>query len=191
MIPLCEPLRPEWAEATGVLGPLVSRNQLTKVCRLVNEAVAAGARLLTGGQRPASKPRGFYYEPTILLVDPARHDIWRTEVFGPVLTVASFSTEAEAIRMANDSQFGLAAAVMSADEARCSRVAAAFEAGTVWVNCSQPCFYTAPWGGFKRSGIGRELGEWGLDNYLETKQVLSYVSPSPLGWYAMPLRSKL
>lgn len=81
-------------------------------------------------------------------------------------------------------------AVLSADTARCERVAAAFQAGIVWVNCSQPCFAQSPWGGFKRSGIGRELGEWGLDNYLEVKSVMTYVSPNPLGWYTMP-QSKL
>ena len=80
--------------------------------------------------------------------------------------------------------------MLSADTARCERVAAAFQAGIVWVNCSQPCFAQSPWGGFKRSGIGRELGEWGLDNYLEVKSVMTYVSPNPLGWYTMP-QSKL
>ncbi|KAL1527643.1 hypothetical protein AB1Y20_009029 [Prymnesium parvum] len=185
-IPLCEPLKPQWAEATGVLGPLVSRAQHQKVSRLVYEATADGAECLTGGKRPWSRSKGFYYEPTILRVDPSRHEIWRTEVFGPVLSVATFSTEAEAIKLANDTSFGLAAAVLSADEGRCARVANSMEAGIVWINCSQPCFVQAPWGGFKRSGIGRELGQWGLDNYLEVKQVTSYVSNNPLGWYTMP-----
>ncbi|KAL3916376.1 MAG: hypothetical protein SGPRY_006845, partial [Prymnesium sp.] len=104
-IPFCEPLKPEWAEATGVLGPLVSRAQLQKVSRLVYEATAAGAECLTGGKMPWSRSKGFYYEPTILRVDPARHEIWRTEVFGPVLSVATFSTETEAIKLANDTSF--------------------------------------------------------------------------------------
>ncbi len=82
------------------------------------------------------------------------------------------------LRLANDSQFGLAAAVMSADPARCQRVSRGLRAGIVWVNCSQPTFTQAPWGGYKQSGIGRELGVWGLDNYLETKQVTEYLSDS-------------
>ena len=78
---------------------------------------------------------------------------------------------------------GLAAAVMSADGERCERVAAAFRAGIVWINCSQPTFTEAPWGGYKQSGIGRELGRWGLDNYLETKQITRLVSDEAWGWY--------
>ena len=94
--------------------------------------------------------------------------------------------------MANSTTYGLAAAVISADEGCCARVAKALQAGIVWVNCSQPCFCDAPWGGYKRSGIGRELGEAGLFNYLETKQVTRYVSDKPLGWYSLPPpRSKL
>ena len=103
-----------------------------------------------------------------------------------VLCVASFETEAEAVQLANSTNFGLAAAVISSDLPRCRRVAAALQAGIVWVNCSQPCFATAPWGGFKRSGSGRELGESGLHAYLEAKQVTTYVSEAPLGWYSMP-----
>ena len=85
--------------------------------------------------------------------------------------------------MANNSRFGLAAAVMSKDIPRCKRVAKAFRAGIVWINCSQPTFCEAPWGGYKQSGIGRELGKWGLNNYLETKQITSYNSDEAWGWY--------
>ncbi|MNP69917.1 Betaine aldehyde dehydrogenase [compost metagenome] len=85
--------------------------------------------------------------------------------------------------MANDSPFGLAAAVMTKDQPRAERVSNALRAGIVWVNCSQPTFTEAPWGGYKQSGLGRELGKWGLDNYLETKQVTSFVSSEPWGWY--------
>ena len=94
--------------------------------------------------------------------------------------------EQEAIDLANDSRFGLAAAVMSKDDIRAERVAAAFRAGIVWINCSQPTFTEAPWGGYKESGIGRELGRWGLDNYLETKQITRFVSEDPWGWYIKP-----
>ena len=114
-------------------------------------------------------------------------EIWTTEVFGPVLSVATFETEEEALRLANDSHYGLAAAVISANGPRCRRVASALQAGIVWVNCSQPAFCDAPWGGYKRSGVGRELGEAGLFNYLELKQVTTYTATSkPLGWYTLP-----
>ena len=100
-----------------------------------------------------------------------------------MVCVKSFKTEDEAIELANDSRFGLAAAVMSKDQERCDRVAKAFRAGIVWVNCSQPTFVEAPWGGYKQSGIGRELGEWGFNNYLETKQVTQFTSEESWGWY--------
>nr|GEZ84770.1 betaine aldehyde dehydrogenase [Tanacetum cinerariifolium] len=92
----------------------------------------------------------------------------------------------EAIELANDTQYGLGAAVISNDLDRCDRVSRAFDAGIVWVNCSQPCFCQAPWGGKKRSGFGRELGEWGLDNYLSVKQVTRYISNDAWGWYTPP-----
>ncbi|HXV31217.1 MAG TPA: aldehyde dehydrogenase family protein, partial [Sinorhizobium sp.] len=94
-----------------------------------------------------------------------------------------FSTEEQAIELANDSRFGLAAAVMSKDNIRAERVAAAFRAGIVWINCSQPTFTEAPWGGYKESGIGRELGRWGLENYLETKQITRFAAGEKWGWY--------
>lgn len=106
--------------------------------------------------------------------------------------IRHYETEAEAIRLVNDSRFGLAAAVMSADDARCERVASASRAGIVWINCSQPTFTEAPWGGYKSSGIGRELGRWGLENYLETKQITRLVSDEPWAWYLKrpsPMRS--
>ncbi|MFL9943855.1 aldehyde dehydrogenase family protein [Paraburkholderia graminis] len=114
---------------------------------------------------------------------PLDSDAWVEEIFGPVVCVRPFETEHEAVRLANDSRFGLAAAVMSKDNARAERVAAALRAGIVWINCSQPTFTEAPWGGYKQSGIGRELGRWGLDNYLETKQITKLVSEEPWGWY--------
>jgi len=188
-IPIVAPLDPAYADATGVLGPLVSAAQLAKVSSLVDRAKQQGAEVLTGGRRPPGHDRGYFYEPTVLRVKPGRDEIWETEVFGPVLAVATFEDEAAAVSLANDSAFGLAAAVLSDDAARRQRVAAVLRAGIVWVNCSQPAFVQLPWGGFKRSGVGRELAEYGLNNYLEPKQICEYVSPQPLGWY--PLPSKL
>jgi len=166
-----------------LLGPLVNQSQYDKVLAAIARGVADGAMLLTGGKRPNGFDKGYYLEPTIF--SDVTHDswIWNEEIFGPVVCIKSFKDEDEAVRLANDSRFGLAAAVMSQDLVRCERVAKAFKAGIVWVNCSQPTFVQAPWGGVKQSGIGRELGQWGFDNYLETKQITSYDNTNPWGWY--------
>jgi betaine-aldehyde dehydrogenase len=168
------------------LGPLVSRAQHEKVLGFIERARKEKIPLLTGGGRPAGFERGWFVEPTIFADVPVTSELWREEVFGPVLAVRTFREEDEAVRLANDTPFGLAAAVMSADLERCRRVARRFRAGIVWINCSQPTFSQAPWGGMKQSGIGRELGEWGLANYLEVQQITSYDSAAPWGWYLEP-----
>ena len=164
-----------------LLGPLVSREQYHKVLRFIDSARADGVEMLCGGD--AGMDKGYFVRPTVLLEPPLNHPVWSDEIFGPVLAVKRFRTEAEAVQLANQSRFGLAAAVMSADQDRCARVANAMRAGIVWINCSQPTFSQAPWGGMKQSGIGRELGHWGLHNYLETKQVTRYQASEPWGWY--------
>ncbi|KGJ08337.1 aldehyde dehydrogenase family protein (plasmid) [Paracoccus versutus] len=165
-----------------LLGPLVNKSQYEDVLRHIDRAVEQGATVACGGRHDGFD-RGFWVAPTVLTDTAPDSDAWVEEIFGPVVCIRPFDTEDEAIRLANDSRFGLAAAVMSADETRCERVARAFRAGIVWINCSQPTFTEAPWGGYKQSGIGRELGRWGLDNYLETKQITSFVSKEPWGWY--------
>lgn len=170
-------------EKGTLLGPLVNRGQYEDVLRHIARAVEQGATVACGGRRPAGMNTGYYLEPTVLTDVPLDSDAWVEEIFGPVVCLRPFDTEEEAVALANDSRFGLAAAVMSADDARCERVAKAFRAGIVWINCSQPTFTEAPWGGYKQSGVGRELGRWGLDNYLETKQITRLVSDDPWGWY--------
>ncbi len=172
--------------ADTLLGPLVSEGQYHKVLDAIEQARRDGATLLCGGKRPADLSKGWFIEPTIFTDVPVDSVLWCEEVFGPVLAVRTFSDEADAIRQANHSQYGLAAAVMSRDTARCQRVARALRVGIVWINCSQPTFVQAPWGGYKHSGIGRELGEWGFGNYLETKQITEYTSNEPWGWYQRP-----
>ncbi|MFC3076247.1 aldehyde dehydrogenase family protein [Shinella pollutisoli] len=169
-----------------LLGPLVSKGQYDKVLAAIERGKAEGATVAGGGRRPAGLNTGYFLEPTILTDMPETSAVWTEEIFGPVVCVKPFRDEAEAIRMANDSRFGLAAAVMSKDRARCERVAKAFRAGIVWINCSQPTFTEAPWGGYKQSGIGRELGRWGLSNYLEVKQITAFESDEPWGWYIKP-----
>jgi len=166
------------------LGPLISRQQHRQVCASIERGLADGATLIVGGTAPpAHCPSGYFLQPTILADLKPEHWIWNEEVFGPVLCVMPFDTEQEALALANNSRYGLAAAVMSKDLARCERVARQLRAGIVWINCSQPTFVEAPWGGFKQSGIGRELGRWGYENYLEIKQITSYVSNQSWGWY--------
>lgn len=164
------------------LGPLVSRPQYDKVLAYM-EAGKSEATLVTGGGRPAGFNAGYFVEPTIFADVTPEARIWKEEIFGPVLAVATFDTEDEALALANTTEFGLAAAVMTRDLERAHRVADRFEAGVVWINCSQPNFLEPPWGGMKKSGIGRELGTWGLMNFLEPKQITSYESTDPWGWY--------
>lgn len=166
-----------------LLGPLVNRTQYDKILQAVARGQEEGATLLYGGTRPADCNSGYFLTPAIFADVPVNSWIWKEEIFGPVVCVRPFDDEAEALKSANDSRFGLAAAVMSKDLLRAERVARRLRAGIVWVNCSQPTFTEAPWGGYKQSGIGRELGEWGLNNYLETKQITRYDSDQPWGWY--------
>ncbi|CBI15092.3 unnamed protein product, partial [Vitis vinifera] len=163
------------------LGPVVSRGQYEKLSEFISTATSEDGTVLCGGGCPQHLKRGFFIEPTIISDVTTSMQIWREEVFGPVLCVKTLSTEDEAIELANDSSYALAGAVISDDLERCDRVSKALNAGIVWVNCSQPCFYQAPWGGNKRSGFGRELGPWGLDNYLNVKQVTQYISSEPWG----------
>ena len=166
-----------------LLGPLVSKHQHEQIVATIEGARKAGATVACGGTRPEGLEKGYYLSPTVLTDVPLDSHAWTEEIFGPVVCIRPFRTEGEAIELANDSRFGLAAAVMSKNEVRAERVARAFRAGIVWINCSQPTFTEAPWGGYKESGIGRELGRWGLDSYLETKQITKYVTDKPWGWY--------
>ncbi|XP_042499349.1 betaine aldehyde dehydrogenase 1, chloroplastic-like [Macadamia integrifolia] len=173
------------------LGPVVSEGQYEKIKKFIQTATSEGATVLCGGNRPQHLKKGYFIEPTIITDVDTSMQIWKEEVFGPVLCVKTFSNEDEAIELANDTHYGLAAAVISNDLERCERVTKAFQAGIVWVNCSQPCFCQAPWGGIKRSGFGRELGEGGIENYLSVKQVTQYISDEPWGWYPAPSNPKL
>jgi betaine-aldehyde dehydrogenase len=161
--------------APGVrMGPLVSRAQFDRVRGHIEQGIADGARLVTGGGRPADAPeQGFFIAPTIFTDVPPTSALWRDEIFGPVLCLRAFDTEEQAVDMANDSDYGLVATVVSADEARGERVARALEAGVVWVNTPQLIYPQTSWGGYKRSSIGRELGPFGLAAFQEIKQVLT------------------
>lgn len=171
-------------DAPGVkLGPVVSKTQYDKVMAAIEAGKATDARLVTGGGRPKGMDLGYYIAPTIFADVPVDAAIWRDEIFGPVVCINSFETEEEALRLANDSPFGLAGAVMSDDLERCERVASKLRAGIIWINCSQPTFTQVPWGGYKFSGIGRELGTAGFMGFRETKQITRYDNSQSWGWY--------
>jgi betaine-aldehyde dehydrogenase len=155
------------------MGPLTSGAQYERVSRAIAEGRASGARLVAGGTSPLSPGQpGYFLRPTIFTDVPAESPLWRDEIFGPVLCVRAFDTEDEAIAAANDTRYGLVATVATRDTARGERVAAALEAGVVWLNAPQVIFPQTSWGGYKQSSLGRELGPFGLAAYQEIKQVL-------------------
>jgi len=164
------------------MGPLVSKEQYDRVTSYVEVGKTEG-KLAAGGGRPAGLAKGYYVAPTIFYDVSNSARIAREEIFGPVAAVIPFSDEADAIRIANDTPYGLAAAVWSRDIYRAFRVVKALRAGIVWVNHMQPTYVEAPWGGYKQSGFGRELGPWGIEEYLETKQVFVNLNEQPIGWY--------
>ena len=164
------------------MGPLVSKEQFDRV-RSYQDIGKSEAKLAAGGGRAVGFSKGYYVEPTIFYDVDNSARISREEIFGPVATVIPFKDEADAIRIANDTPYGLAAAVWSRDIFRAFRVVKALRAGIVWVNHMQPTYVEAPWGGFKQSGFGRELGPWGIEEYLETKQVHINLNEQPIGWY--------
>ncbi len=156
-------------DPTTTIGPMTTKAQHAKVLGYAERGRSDRLRLLTGGGEPKEPGRGWFVEPTIFADVPAASPLWREEIFGPVLCIRTFGSEAEAVALANDSDFGLVATVVGTDETRTERVADAMEAGHVWINSPQAIFVETSWGGFKASGIGRELGPWGLSSYLEVK----------------------
>lgn len=167
------------------MGALVSEEHMQRVLAYIQSGIDEGASLVCGGERytEGDCAKGYYVRPTIF--DNCTDDmkIVQEEIFGPVVTIQTFRTEEEAVAMANNTIYGLAGAVFTTDGARALRVIKELRAGITWINCYNPCFNEAPWGGYKRSGIGRELGVHGLEEYQEVKQININLHPGVVGWY--------
>ncbi|MFD5118209.1 aldehyde dehydrogenase [Streptomyces sp. NPDC058385] len=161
-------------DETTDIGPTIHTRQLEKIDGFVQRALAAGARAVIGGRRG----EGQYYAPTLLTDVAQDSEIVQEEVFGPVLTLQTFTDEDEAVRLANDTRFGLAATVATGDRGRAERVTDRLVAGTVWVNCFFVRDLQAPFGGSRHSGVGREGGTWSFDFYCDLKNTVT----APKGW---------
>ncbi len=155
------------------MGPVISAAHRKKIESYFEIAREEKATIKYGGSRPAQPPHpgGYFIQPTLITDCSASMRIVQEEVFGPVITVEKFSDEAEAIKLANDTVYGLSAGFFTKDKERAKRVSAALRFGTVWINDFNIYFASAPWGGYKQSGIGRELGRAGLDEYFELKHI--------------------
>ncbi|WP_330358085.1 aldehyde dehydrogenase family protein [Streptomyces chartreusis] len=166
-------------------GPLSSAAHREKVESYIAVGREEGARLVTGGSRPddPALSHGFFLLPTIFADCDRSMRIVREEVFGPVVTVERFRTEDEAIELANDTRYGLAGGVWTSDASRAQRVAQRLRHGTVWINDFHPYLPQAEWGGFGRSGVGRELGPTGLREYQEAKHIYQNLAPARSGWF--------
>jgi betaine-aldehyde dehydrogenase len=157
-------------EAGTEMGPLTTAPQYRKVVAALERAETSHLRCLTGG-KALHQGGGFFVLPTVYDDVPVENPVWTEEIFGPVLAIRRFQNETEAIALANRSDFGLVATIITSDPERAERVAAEIDAGHVWVNSVQVIFPQTAWGGFKASGIGRELGPWGLHSFTGVKHI--------------------
>ena len=167
------------------MGPLISKEHLEKVSTYVDNGVKEGATLLIGGSKPKNTTleKGFFYLPTVLTDCTTDMAVVQDEGFGPVITVERFKTEDEAIKLANDSVYGLSGGVWTQDLAKAERCVNKMRMGTVWINDVNNYFPQAPWGGYKQSGFGRELGTTGLEEYQEQKHIFTNLKPEAMNWF--------
>ncbi|WP_261623420.1 aldehyde dehydrogenase family protein [Nesterenkonia marinintestina] len=168
-------------------GSLISAAHRDLITKYVEDGVAEGARLRAGGHWGGEEHSGgYFYAPTVLDQVERGMSVLVEEGFGPIITVETFSTEEQAVTLANDTEYGLAGAVWSSDRGTAHRVASRLRHGTIWINDYHPYVPQAEWGGFKQSGVGRELGLAGLEEYRETKHIWENTEPAPAGDFADP-----
>ncbi|BCZ82720.1 aldehyde dehydrogenase [Paraburkholderia terrae] len=172
------------ADAKTQLGPVISDRSRQRILAMLERAKAAGAKVLTGGRVPQGLTSGYFLEPTVIHDASPQSEIGQDEVFGPVTVVMPFEDEADAIRIANGTQFGLAASIWTQDVARAHRVAGKLEFGMVWVNDHHRLDPASPWGGFKNSGVGRETGIESFDQFSEPRAVTINTTGKTVDWYA-------
>lgn len=166
------------------MGPLITPAHRKKVLDYITTGRTEGATVLCGGGTYSdTRSKGNFVQPTVFTDVRSDMKVVREEIFGPVLVVQLFDTEEEAITLANDTVYGLAGAVFTNDGAKARRVIRKLRAGITWINTYHPTFNEAPWGGYKQSGIGRELGTYGYEAYTEVKQINTNLSSAPLGWF--------
>lgn len=168
------------------IGPIITEKDMNKVLGYIQSGIDEGATLVCGGKRYTENgcDKGYFVLPTVFDNCTSDMKIVREEIFGPVVTIQTFKTEQEAIDLANDTPYGLAGGVFSKDTGKAHRVISEIRAGITWINCFAPTFNEAPWGGYKMSGIGRELGIHGLEEYQEIKQININLDGGSPGWYA-------
>ena len=173
-------------DAATQMGPLVSEAQMKRVLALIETAAPQGATILCGGKRPsaAALAKGWFVEPTVIADVQPHFTCFQEEIFGPCVTIVPFSDEAHALQLANDSRFGLGAAVWTRDVARAHRVAQKVRAGIVWINAHHRNDPSSPWGGFGHSGVGRENGTEALLEYTETQSIVVALDDAPFDWFA-------
>jgi betaine-aldehyde dehydrogenase len=173
-------------DPTTEMGPIISRAHQEKVEAYIALGRQEGATLACGGGRPAGDlgEKGNFVMPTIFTNTRRDMRIVQEEIFGPVLVVQTFKDEADAIKLANDTIYGLAGAVFTSDIAKAHRVIKKLRAGITWINTYHPTYNEAPWGGYKQSGIGRELGTYGYEAYTEVKQINVNLAVEPSGWFS-------
>ncbi len=167
------------------MSAMISESHMNKVLDYIESGKAEGATLACGGVRLTDNglDKGFFIAPTIFTDATPDMRIVKEEIFGPVLAVQKFTDEADAIQKANDCIYGLAGGVFTTDGARGMRFIKKLRAGITWINAYHPTYSEAPWGGYKQSGIGRDLGTYGLDEYTEVKQININLEPGPIGWF--------
>ncbi|MDZ8118972.1 aldehyde dehydrogenase family protein [Pontiella agarivorans] len=186
LVACAEKIKVAPGDAEGVeMAAMISEAHMEKVLRYIEIGKQEGATLRCGGMRltEGELSKGFFVAPTVFTDTTPDMRIVQEEIFGPVLVVQKFTDDEDAVRLANDSIYGLAGGVFSENGARALNFIKKLRAGITWINCYHPTYSEAPWGGYKQSGIGRDLGTYGFDEYTEVKQININLEPGPVGWF--------